>query len=234
MDAEEDLLALRFQRLHEVAQRLLGLGHSEAVAGYDDHLLRVVRKVFADLRGARVVHFPVLLLAARARSRGGDAGEDDLAQRTSQSARHQTGENGTRSADQRAADDEGVVGEYEARGRRGEPSEGIQERDHDGHVRPADGDYEQDTEQQGSAQDQIQRDERREHDATSDDVYREKQDYQEYGGVDNLLKGKGDGPGQCQLLQLGESYDAPRAAHRTYNNAEEDRDGGHYGLLALA
>src|SRR5215207_4020714 len=154
MDAEEDLLALRFQRLHEVAQRLLGLGHSEAVAGYDDHLLRVVREVFADLRGACVVYFPVLLLAARARSRGGDASEDDLAQRTSQSARHQTGENGTRSADQRAAD----------------------------------GDYEQDTEQQGGAQDQIQRDERREYDATSDDVYREKQDYQEYGGVDNLLK----------------------------------------------
>src|SRR5215212_9858565 len=234
VDAEKDLLALGLERLHEVPHSLLGLGDGEAVTWYDHDLLRLISEVLADLRGTRVGDFPLFLLPARTRPRGRDTGEDNLAQRTSQRARHEPRQDGPRGADQRAADNEGVIGEHEARGRRRESGKRVEQRDHDGHVSPADGDNEQDAEQQRSAQDQIQRDERREHGPSRENVHGEKQNAQENGGVHHLLQRESHRAGQCQFLELGERDDAPREAHRPDHNAEEHGNGSYYGLLALA
>ena len=234
VDAEEDLLALGLQRLHQVSHGLLGLGDGESVTGYDHDFLRLVREVLAHLPGALVVDFPVFLLLASATPGSGDAGEDDLAQGAPQRARHQSGENRTRGPDQRTADNECVIGEHEARGRRREPGERVEQRDHDGHVGPADGDYEQDAEQQRSAQDQVQRDERREHEPARQDVRGEQQDTKEDGGVHHLLQRERNRARQRQLLELDERDGAPREAHRPYNDAEEHSDGGDERLVALA
>ncbi len=104
VDAEQDLLAVRFERLHQLVHRTLRLGDCEAVAGHYDYLVRLLLEVRADVLRAYVVDLPVLVVLRLLAPGGGDAGEDDLAQRTPESAAHLAREDRTRRPDERTGD----------------------------------------------------------------------------------------------------------------------------------
>src|SRR3712207_1768187 len=206
VDAKEHLLALRLKELHQVVHGALSLGDRESVAGYDHHLLRLVREVLAYLLGTRVVDRSLLQLLFGG-ARGGDAGEDDLAQRPSQGARHQAREDRARRPDDGAPDDEDVVLEHEPRRGRGEARKGVEERDYDGHVRSAYRYDEQDAQDERDHQDRDHGDHRREereYRPIEDGVRCEYEDAHKEQRVHELLQRKRDGAGKGDLLELGE------------------------------
>ena len=116
---------------------VLGPGHGHAVARNDDDLLCVTHHR-CSVHRAEFLHRTLDLAVARL-GLAGDRGEDDVGDRTVHGLGHQLGEQGAGGTDDDARDDEGRVAQHVALEADGEPGEGVQQGDHDRHVRAADG-----------------------------------------------------------------------------------------------
>ena len=141
------------QELGDLVERVLRLGDRHAVAGHDDHALGVAA-------GSRAVSAAVTLfdLALRVAARalggrralvGAEAAEDHAQERAVHRPAHDVAEDRAARADQRAGDDQQVVGQHEAGGRRGPARVAVEHRDHDRHVGAADGHDQVDAEDAG-------------------------------------------------------------------------------------
>ena len=158
MDGVDDLDAAGLEDLGQLADRVLGLGDREAVAGHHDDLLGVrqhdrgvVHVDLADRAAAGPRHCRALVALAAT-----EAADHDVQDRAVHGVGHELGQDGARGTDEGARDDEHRVADHEAGHRRGRARERVQEADDDGHVRAADGQHERDAEDDRGAEDDDQ------------------------------------------------------------------------------
>ena len=150
VDGELHLYTLFFENVGHFAKRVLRLRDRHAVTGDDDDLLRLFehegRIVGAALLvGALFARFAVSATARIRAEAACDHAEEAAVHRTA----HDVAEDRTRRSDQRAGDDHRRIAEREAHRRRGPARIAVQHRHHDWHVRPADGNDQQEADQEG-------------------------------------------------------------------------------------
>ena len=140
MDGVAHFDAAVLELFGQLAYRVLCLGDGHAVAG-DDYHAAGVGELDGRVGGASRAHRTGVLAGpgcALHNSAPADAAGDDGRDRAVHRLRHEVGEDRARGAHDHARDDQrGVVQGDTRRGRR-EPREGVQQRDHDGHVGAAD------------------------------------------------------------------------------------------------
>ena len=222
MDGVLDVHPAPLEHVGQLARCVLRLRDRQAVAGDDDHALRVGEQG-AEVLGRGRAHAAALRSAAG----GGGAGvdlpkrpEQDVAQRASHGVAHQFGQQRARRADKGARDDEGEVVEGEPAGGDGKAGTGVEQRDDHRHVGAADGEHESDAKDQRQDHQGNERERNGgdcEHgDGEADDRGREEQ-------VDDLLPSVGDRRSGHQLLQLRERDHAAREGDRADDDAEHAR-----------
>ena len=142
-------MPLLLEQLGELAHVVLRLRDGEAVAGHDDDLARE-RELHGDVVRRRRAHrAPVVPRAgAGAGLHLAEGAEQDVRDRAVHRLRHHQREERARGADEHPGDDQHGRVEHEARRRGCKPGEGVQQRDHDGHVGAADRQHEHDAEEQ--------------------------------------------------------------------------------------
>ncbi len=130
-----------------LAHRMLCLGHRQPIARHDDHELRVLHQD-GRIFGLERLHG----FARRAGPSSGcrlhlsEGSEQDVRNRAIHRFAHQDSQQGTGGADERAADQHRDVVDCVSIGRDGQSREGVEQRDHDGHVGASDGEHHQDAE----------------------------------------------------------------------------------------
>ncbi len=224
MDGELHLDALFFQHVGHFAQRVLGLRNGHAVTRNDDHLFRLfqheggigrtallVRALFARLAGSAAA-----IICAKPAC---DYRDEAAVHRPA----HDVAEDRTRAADQRAGDDHRRVAERKAHRRCRPARVGVQHRDHDWHVRPADGDDQQEADDEGeNGQPGDQRqgfrrtghgEERGEHD-----------DRSQRAEIDDMARRKQDRRSAHPARQFGEGDDRTGESNRPDRDAEAHLD----------
>ncbi len=144
VDGVFDLDALLLEHLGHLAQRVLRLRHRHAVARDDDDLLGLLEHE-GGVRGAALLVGALLarLAAARCRVAGAETARDHREEAAVHRPAHDVAEDRARGADQRAGDDHRGVAQREPHRRRRPARIAVEHRDHDRHVRPADGDDQQ-------------------------------------------------------------------------------------------
>ncbi len=135
VDREAHGFALGAQAAGEFGHVLLGLRHRHAVTRDDDDAVSLVERL-CDTVGVDGHLFALdrLLLACRAAK----ATQDHTDERPVHRLAHDVGQDRTRRADKRADDDQEIIAEAEADGRRRPAGITVEHGDHDRHVRPAD------------------------------------------------------------------------------------------------
>ena len=125
---------------------MLGLRDRHPVAGDDHDVVRVGERDRGVLGAHRLVSALLAFSAATAEG-APEAGEEQVGDRAVHRLAHLEGEDRSRGADQGPGDDQHDVVEREAGCGRGQPGEGVQQRDHDRHVGAADREHEEVAEQ---------------------------------------------------------------------------------------
>ena len=137
VDAEADVDALLAQLPGQLGDGVLRLRDGHAVAG-GDHDRRRVGEQVGDLVGLDLAVLAVVAVLAADRAVGAEAAGDDADERAVHRLAHDVAEDRTRRADERAGDDQQVVAEHEARGRRRPAGVAVEHRHDDRHVAAAD------------------------------------------------------------------------------------------------
>ncbi len=132
----------RLEQLGELADRVLGLRHGEAVAGHDDDLAGVAEQDRDVLRAARA-HRPVARRPDGTRRRALERPEQDRRDRAAHRRSHQPGEDRAARPDERAGHQQQGVRQHVAGRRHGQAGEGVEQRDDDRDVGPAHRQHEQ-------------------------------------------------------------------------------------------
>ena len=221
MDRVLHVDASLLEHVLQLAGSVLGLRHGKAVAGDDDHALRVGEQG-AEILGRR--RADASRRASRAaRGRGGDrvhlaeGSEEHVGQRAAHGVAHHLGQQATRGPDQRPRHDEREVVQREAARGHGKAGERVQQRDDHRHVGAADGQHERhakdEREHHQSDEGEGDRGDRQHGDGKADHRRRQQR-------VHDLLRGIGDGRAGHQLLQLGERDHAARERDRADCDAE--------------
>ena len=150
------------EQLRDLVERILRLRDGHAVAGDDDDLLRVEQEL-GGLGGRDALHLAGRLRSAGRRRAflGAEAAEDDAQERAVHRRAHDVAQDGAARSDQRAGDDEQVVGEHEAGGRRRPARVAVEHRHDDRHVGAADRHHEVDADDAGEHRAEDQRHRRR-------------------------------------------------------------------------
>jgi hypothetical protein len=143
---------LLLQNLHQVAHGVLGLSDRHAVARHDHDGTRALQQHCHFVGRCRFYAPTVHILRLRTRLGGNPHPKQHIAQRAVHRAAHNRREDDARRADQRACDDERVVVQHEACRRRRQPRIGVQQRNHHGHIRAADGNHQQQPHEGGDRQ----------------------------------------------------------------------------------
>ena len=132
---------------------MLGLGDRHPVAWDDDDLLGLFEHI-GGVFGAALLVGPLFARRAAARfGRCAKAAGDHRNEAAVHRAAHDVAEDRARGADQRAGDDHRRIAEREAHRRRGPARIAVQHRHHDGHVRAADRDDQQEADDEGQHRD---------------------------------------------------------------------------------
>ena len=152
VDRVVDLGAARDQQVDQLAQRVLGLGDREAVAGHDDHPVGVAEHD-RDVLGAGRLHRPVGGLAAAERRAALERAEQDVGHRAAHGLGHQQGEERAGRADERAGHQQQRVGQHVAARGDGQAGERVEQRDDDRHVGAADRQHQEYADQQAEQRD---------------------------------------------------------------------------------
>ncbi len=142
VDRVVDLDAPVAQHVDQLAQRVLRLGDGQPVAGHDDHPVGVAQQD-RDVLGPGRADRPV---GGHAGAQGGAAlqrPEQDVGHRAAHRRGHQLGQERAAGPDQGAGDQQHGVAQDVAAGRDGQAGEGVEQRDDDGHVGPADRQHQQ-------------------------------------------------------------------------------------------
>ncbi len=138
VNAEGDIHTALGERVEQLAHFVLRLRHGHAVAGHDHHFVGGAENPGGFFRRGALDR--ALLLHARG---GGlnlsEAAEQHVGERAIHGLGHDDGQNETGRAVERAGDDQQLAVQHEAHGCRGKPGIGVQQRNHRGHVRAADG-----------------------------------------------------------------------------------------------
>ncbi|KAF5299739.1 hypothetical protein FQA39_LY19170 [Lamprigera yunnana] len=135
----------------DVVDGVLRLRHGHAVAGHDDHALGVAQQLGrikrADGHGLALGFSSrcVALFGGCARAKAARDHADEVAVH---GGAHDVAQDGARGAGQRAGDDEQIVAEHEARGRRRPAGVAVEHGDHHRHIRTANRHHHVDAEQQ--------------------------------------------------------------------------------------
>ena len=240
MDGVPDVDAPLLEHLGELADGVLGLGDGEAVARDDDdaagvgQLDRDVVGADGADRAARAAGGPDLAFAAP------EAADHDVQDRAVHRVGHELGEDGAGRADERARDDQDRVLEHEAGHRHRRAGEGVEERDHDRHVGPADRQDHRDAEHERSG-----------HDRAKDEEGDGRIEHHGPGGAQHEDPGASDhaqrhedrqrpGEGQDDRLAADHAHELARReerageGHRADHDVEHDEDRGRDGNAAAA
>ncbi len=222
VDRELHLHALLPQQVGQLPRLVLRLGHGQAVARDHDHAIAVGHEHSGILRAGLADDLLLAVTAAHRRRLRPEGAEEHVGQRPVHGPAHDVREDQPRGAHQRAGDDQHVVAQHEARGRRRQPGVRVQQRHHHGHVRPADGHDEQDPEQErqrGQHQEQVERGAGLDRDPRAGPDERGEQQR-----VDHLLGRVGQRLLEV-ALQLGPGDEAAAERHRPDQYGEHDREG---------
>ena len=152
MDAEANVDTLFAQQARDLVDRVLRLRHRHAITRDDDHILGLAQQL-ASLRGADRNDLTGRLRST-GRRRGSSSGSpeaagDDADEVAIHRRTHDVRKDRAARSDQRASDDQQVVGEHEAGRRRCPARVAVQHRDHHRHVGAADRHDHVDAEEQG-------------------------------------------------------------------------------------
>ena len=156
MDRVLDVDAPLLELGRELAHGVLRLRDGEPVAGDDHDALAVGEHHGHVLGSGRPDGSARGLDLLRRDLQRAEGAEEDVGDRAAHRPRHHQRQERSRGADEHAAHDQHVLVQDEAGQRRGDAGEGVQERDHDGHVRSADGEHEQGAEGEREDDDQGQ------------------------------------------------------------------------------
>ena len=184
MDAEAHVDALVPQAAGELGDGVLGLGDGHAVAGGDDDARGPGEQLGRGI-GVDLAVFAVVLGAARRRL-DAEATRDDGDERAVHRLAHDVGQVRTGGTDERTGDDQQVVAEQEARGRRGPAGVAVEHGHDDGHVAAADRGDEMDAERQRDDGDRDEHPERR----GDDEPHREHGERDQRAEVQQVLAGQ--------------------------------------------
>ena len=211
------------QQIGEGMHVVLCLGDRHPVPGHEDDLVRIAEH-HGDVVHGRGADLAVGIPADACARSGGS----ELAERTEEHVRdrpvhrpaHHDREEGSRRADEHAAHDQDVVLERESGGRRREPGECVQQRNHDGHVCAADREDEEDPEERRTTD---QRPDQPLLLGTGGDGDSSGEQGGEEKTVDDLLQRVGDRPSADQLLQLRERDHRAGEGDAADDRRERDR-----------
>ena len=224
VDRVLDLDPPLLQRVGELLDHVLRLGHGEAVAGHHHHPAGVGQHR-PDVLGAPR---PDAAIAARAQPLCGDLDlaegpEQDVRDRAAHGVAHELGQERTGGSNQGAGHDQREVVQDEPAGRHRQAGAGVEQRDHDGHVRAADREDERDAEHEREGEHRHD-DHRLPRDRQQDD--RERDDGGGQHAVDDLLAGVGDRRAGHQLLELGEGDRRAGEGDAADDDREDAREPG--------
>src|SRR5216684_814840 len=193
---------------------MLRLRHGHAVAGHNDHFVGGGKNRGGFFR--RGALDGALLLHARG---GGlnlsEAAEQHVGERAIHGFGHDDGENEAARAVERTGDNQQLAVQHEAHGRGGKTGVGVQQRNHRGHVRAADGNDQHDAEnQRNEDHGGKQFDLLRMHGENRGDGYGQRQ----HAEVDEVLSFIRDGALRQNFLQLAGGHQAAGEGERAENH----------------
>ena len=219
VDAEADVDAALAQLAGQVGDAVLGLRDGHAVAGGDDD--RAGRgEQFGGAVGGDLAVLAVVLVLGRA-GLDAEAAGDDGDERPVHRLAHDVGQVGTGGADERAGDDQQVVGQQEARRRGGPARVAVEHRHHDGHVAAADRGDQVPAEQQGQHGDGDEQPQLR----GDDEPHREREEQHQRADVEEVLAGQHQRRGLDPRRELEVGHDRPGERDRADEHADEDLGG---------
>ena len=133
MNAEAHFYALVAQKLGDFADRILCLRYRHTVSWHDDDLVGI-RQHGTDLVDRRRHYFTLFFARSRHAAGGTEPAKDDADKVPVHGAAHDVAEDSAGRADQRANNDQQVIGQHEARRRCGPAGIAVQHGHHHRHI----------------------------------------------------------------------------------------------------
>ncbi len=175
------------------------------------------REQLGDLLRGGLAVLAVVLLAAARRRRDAEAAGDHGDERAVHRLAHDVGQVGTRRPDQRAGDDEQVVAQQEARGRRGPAGVAVEHRHHDRHVAAADRGHQVHAQRQRDDGDRHQHGQRR----GDDEPHGERGERDQRTQVQRVLARQHQRLGREPPVELAPRDDRAGEGHRADEHADD-------------
>src|SRR5713101_1891514 len=214
VNAEGDIHAALGKRVEQLAHFVLRLRHGHAVAGHDDHFVGG-GKNRGGFFGGSAFDRALLLHAGGGGLNLPEAAEQHVGERAVHGFGHDHRQNETRRAVERAGDDQQLAAEHKAHGRGGKSGVRVQQRNHRGHVRAADGNDQHHAEDQRNDNHRgKQFDLLRMHHENRGDGHGQRQ----HAEVDEVLSFIGDGALRQNFLQLAGGHQAAGEGERAENH----------------